>query len=92
MAVLEAMAVGVPVVAARVGGVPDLIEEGQTGFFCDPLDADSLRAGVERVLSNPAAAREVARQAKLRAKARFHPAVIARRHVEIYQELLSGLS
>jgi glycosyltransferase involved in cell wall biosynthesis len=92
MAVLEAMAAGVPVAAARVGGVPDLIEEGQTGFFCDPLDAASLRAGIERVLDNPAAAREVARQARLRAKARFHPEVIARRHVEIYREVLSGLS
>ena len=91
MAVLEAMAAGVPVVAARVGGVPDLIEEGQTGFFCDPLEADSMRAAIEKVLGNPAGAREVARQAKLHAKARFHPEVIARRHVQIYREVLNGL-
>src|SRR6185503_15447964 len=38
MVVLEAMAAGVPVVAARVGGVPDLVEDQKTGLFCDPLD------------------------------------------------------
>jgi glycosyltransferase involved in cell wall biosynthesis len=90
MVVLEAMAAGVPVVAARVGGVPDLIEEGKTGILCEPLEADSLRAGIERILDNPAAAEEMARQAKLRAKARFCPSVIAQRHLEIYQEVLKG--
>jgi len=92
MVVLEAMASGVPVVAARVGGVPDLIEEGKTGLFCEPRDADSMRAGIERVLKSPAAAEEMAREAKLRAKARFSPGVIAQRHLEIYREVLSGLS
>jgi glycosyltransferase involved in cell wall biosynthesis len=88
MVVLEAMASGVPVVAARVGGVPDLIEEGETGSFCDPHDPASMRGAVEKALSNPGATADVARRAKLRAQERFHPRVIARRHVEIYQEVL----
>ena len=88
MTVLEAMAAGVPVVAARVGGLPDLIEDGKTGFFCDPLHAESMVAAVERVLANPAAAAEVARQARRCAHERFHPEVIARRHLEIYREVL----
>ena len=50
-----------------------------------------MRGAIERVLGNPAGAREVARQAKVRAKARFHPEVIARRHVEIYREVLNAL-
>src|SRR6266436_6601494 len=54
MVVLEAMAAGVPVVAAKVGGVPDLIEEGQTGMFFDPLDAESMRSAVDRALTHPA--------------------------------------
>jgi glycosyltransferase involved in cell wall biosynthesis len=88
MTVLEAMAAGVPVVASRVGGLPDLIEEGKTGFFCDPREAASMAAAVEKVLVNPSAAAEVARQAKQRARERFHPSVIVRRHVEIYREVL----
>jgi glycosyltransferase involved in cell wall biosynthesis len=92
MAVLEAMAAGVAVVASRVGGLPDLIEEGKTGFFCDPLEAASMAAAIERVLVNPRAAAEVARQAHQRARERFHPKVIARRHLEIYREVLSSVS
>ena len=88
MTVLEAMAAGVPVVASKVGGVPDLIEDGKTGIFCNPLEATSMAAAVERVLLNPAAATEVARNARQSARQRFHPEVIARRHVEIYQEVL----
>ena len=48
---------------SRVGGVPDLIEEGKTGFFCDPLQAASLSGVIERVLLNPDLAATVARQA-----------------------------
>ncbi|MCX6890045.1 MAG: glycosyltransferase family 4 protein [Verrucomicrobia bacterium] len=88
MAVLEAMAAGVPVVAARVGGVPDLIEDGKTGFFCEPLDGASMRRAVEKVLAAPSAALNLARQAKSCARERFHPAVIARRHIEIYRDVL----
>jgi glycosyltransferase involved in cell wall biosynthesis len=90
MVVLEAMAAGVPVVAAKVGGVPDLIEEGKTGFFCDPLDAVSMRTAVETALANTQAAREIAALAKARARERFHPRVIARQHVEVYQQVLNG--
>jgi glycosyltransferase involved in cell wall biosynthesis len=92
MTVLEAMAAGVPVVAAQVGGLPDLIEEGKTGFFCDPVDAASMAAAVEMVLLDRTAAAEVARHARQRARERFHPEVIARRHVEIYREVLSNVS
>ncbi|MEI6780819.1 MAG: glycosyltransferase family 4 protein [Verrucomicrobiota bacterium] len=90
MVVLEAMVAGVPVLAARVGGVPDLITAGETGFFCDPHDATSMSAGVEKVLHNPAAAAEVARVAKARARERFHPRAVAQRHVEIYRQILAS--
>jgi glycosyltransferase involved in cell wall biosynthesis len=69
--------------------VPELIEDQKTGFLCEPLDGPSMRRAVERVLAAPEAAAQVARQAKERAKERFSPAVIARRHVEIYREVLT---
>jgi glycosyltransferase involved in cell wall biosynthesis len=88
MAVLEAMAAGVPVVAANVGGVPDLVEEGKTGLFCDPLDANSMSGAIEKSLANGSAMRQMACEARARALERFHPTVIARRHLEIYREVI----
>jgi len=85
---LEAMAAGVPVVAARVGGLPELLTEGETGFFCDPQKPDSMRAAVEKALLNPSETRRLAGNAQLRARERFHPRVVAQRHVEIYREVL----
>ncbi len=89
MTVLEAAAAGVPVVAANVGGVPDLIAEGKTGLLCDPLDAASIGGAVEKILARPELARALAAEASRQARERFHPTVIARRHVEIYREVLA---
>jgi len=89
MVVLEAMAAGVPVLAANVGGLPDLIEDGKNGVFLDPLDAASMRAGVEKILNDRGLAKSLAATAKERAREKYHPLVIAKRHVEIYREVLS---
>jgi len=92
MVVLEAMAAKVPVVAANVGGVPDLVEDGRTGLFCDPLDPASMAGSIEKALANLAGARNMAEQARLSALQRFHPRVIAARHLEIYREVLNKVS
>ncbi len=89
MVVLEAMAAGVPVLAAKVGGLPDLVEDGKTGVFVDPLDAASMRAGVEKILGDRALAKNLAATAKEQAREKYHPLVIAKRHMEIYREILS---
>jgi L-malate glycosyltransferase len=90
MVVLEAMAAGVPVLAARVGGVPDLVTEGETGYLCDPHDAASMCAGAEKALHNPAAAGEIARVAKAQARERFHPRAVAQQHLDIYRHVLAS--
>ena len=88
MVVLEAMAAGVPVVASHVGGVPDLIQPEITGLFCDPLHPESFASGIGRLLDNPVWSRQLAVAAKIDAHARFHPHVVAHRHVEIYRDVL----
>ena len=50
VAVMEAMAAGVPVVSTRVSGIPELIEDGVSGLLAEPAYADSLAGALERVL------------------------------------------
>lgn len=88
MVVLEAMAAGVPVLASGVGGVPDLIVPEKTGLLCDPEHPETFRQGVERLLTNSGWAAELAAAARAEARRRFHPQVVARRHLEIYREVL----
>ena len=91
MVVLEAMAAGVPVVAANVGGVPDLVDEGVSGILCDPLNPESMQSAIALVLEDENRARRMANTARQQALQRFHPREIARRHMEIYRELLSSV-
>jgi glycosyltransferase involved in cell wall biosynthesis len=54
VSVIEALAAGTPVVATRVGGVPDVVVDGEDGFLVDPGDADALSERLERLARDPA--------------------------------------
>jgi len=88
MAVLEAMAAGIPVAAARVGGVPDLVRHGETGLLFDPLSEEGIRDAMRQLLKPGDSA--MTAQAQVEARKRFHPDVIAGHHLEIYREVLSS--
>lgn len=90
MVVLEAMAAGIPVMAAEVGGVPELVTEGMTGVLCNPTEAESMRAAVRKLLDSPQLGQTLAATAKVEARAKYHPQVIAQKHIEIYREVLSA--
>lgn len=89
MVVLEAMAAGVPVAAARVGGVPDLIAPDRTGLLFEPQDANGICDAAAHLLEDRQSAARLARTANLEARVRFHPKTIAARHLEIYREVLN---
>ncbi|MFZ4483196.1 MAG: glycosyltransferase family 4 protein [Chthoniobacterales bacterium] len=89
MVVLESAAAGVPVAASRIGGIPDLLRDGETGLLFDPAHPAEIRAAVERLLKDRVAAGRSAARARQEARVRFSIETVARRHVEIYREVLT---
>ena len=71
LAALEAMACEVPVVASRVGGLPEVIQHGITGFLHPPDDLDGMAASAIRLLQDPALHRHIASAARQRVTERF---------------------
>jgi len=90
MVILEAQASGVPVIASNVGGVPDLVEDGVTGLLTNPDLPSTMPIALEKILSDKDLALRLAKGGRKQALARYHPNVIATRHVEIYREVLSA--
>ena len=72
MALLEAMAAGRPAVCTAVGGVPEMVEEGVTGFLAPPREPIALADRLVRVLADDDLARRMGRAARLRVEAKFN--------------------
>lgn len=87
IAVLEAMAVGLPVVATRVGGVPELVADEETGLLVEPGDAPQLAAAIERCAADPELRRVLGERGARRVAEQFDPAETARRVVQLYRHL-----
>lgn len=61
---VEAMAAGKPVVASEVGGIPDLVKHGETGYLVRPADEKALARGIRRILDDPESARQMGQRGK----------------------------
>lgn len=91
--VLEAMAAGVPVVAADVGGLPDLIEPNVTGALFPAGDQSELYAHIVQLAENESLRQAWAREAGLKLKRDFAPDRVREAHVALYRSLCGeGLS
>ncbi|MEH2512183.1 glycosyltransferase involved in cell wall biosynthesis [Nitrobacteraceae bacterium AZCC 1564] len=71
MSVLEAMAYGKPVVASRIGGIPELVVDGETGVLFEPGDADELRSHISRLMDDPSLRARMGAAGRLRAEKQF---------------------
>lgn len=87
-AVLEAMSAGLPVVATRVGGVPDLVDDGVSGHLVEPDDAEALASAVDGLLSDPGLAKEMGERGRLRAAEEHGCFRAAERLGELYERAL----
>ncbi|MDQ0994286.1 glycogen synthase [Streptomyces sp. V3I7] len=87
---LEAMACGTPVVASRVGGIPEVVDDGRTGLLVTP-DEDfetSLAEALDEILGDPERARRMGEAGRERAVGEFGWDTVARRTVRLYEEIL----
>ncbi len=87
LSVMEYMEAGKPVVATSVGGVPDLVEEGVTGFLVEPQDPDGLAAAVAKLIEQPERAAEMGAAGRARRRAEFSLEGTTRRIESLYEEL-----
>jgi glycosyltransferase involved in cell wall biosynthesis len=90
LSVLEAMASGTPVVASRIGGVPEVVRDGETGFLVTPGDVVELRERIRQLLGDPALALRMGTLARDVVQDRFTWDACANRCLAAYDELVSG--
>ncbi|HEV3407293.1 MAG TPA: glycosyltransferase family 4 protein [Gaiellaceae bacterium] len=88
LAALEAMASGTPVVASAVGGLPEVVEDGVTGFLVEPGNVEELRARLTEVLADRRLAERLGRNARERVLATFTWEACADRCLAAYSELV----
>jgi glycosyltransferase involved in cell wall biosynthesis len=87
VSILEAMAAALPVVATRVGGIPEEVEDGRTGLVVEPGDADELARAIERLVTDAEFRTELARRAPVRLRERFDNTRVAAQALELYERL-----
>lgn len=86
LVVLEMQAAGLPIIASRLPGLEDLIDEGATGLLASPEDADALARTIDGLWSSPDQCAAMGQKA-LRLAADFAWPKVARRHVELFEDL-----
>lgn len=89
-AVIEAMAAGKPVVAANVGGIPEIIRHGDTGILVGPRTASAYADAIEQVLQNPAMSHAMGQRASAFVEAELSVERMVDAHRRLYAELLAA--
>lgn len=89
LSILEAMAAGLPVVASSVGGVPEAVEDGETGLLVPPRDPVRLAAALERLLVDPALRRRLGSNGRERVLEHFSLETCRQAHVAVYRRALA---
>jgi N-acetyl-alpha-D-glucosaminyl L-malate synthase BshA len=90
LAALEAMACKVPTIATWVGGVPELIDDGETGLLFDVGDVEAMAQGALSLLNDPARMTAMKDAARREAQKRFCASLVVPRYVHFYEQVLKG--
>jgi glycosyltransferase involved in cell wall biosynthesis len=84
---LEAMAFGVPIVATEVGGIPEIVTQGETALLVPPQDPGAMATAIARLISEPGTASALARRAREKVETEYSPLSRAKSLVSIYDEV-----
>lgn len=87
VAVIEALAAGLPVVASRVGGIPELIEDGYSGLLVPPQKPTALATALERIVCDPPWAKMLGINGQASVRARYDVTVMAQANEALYYTL-----
>jgi len=90
LAALEAMACKVPSIATRVGGVPELIDDGITGLLYNVGDVDGMSQGALALLGDPARLEAMRDAGRKTAQKRFCASLVVPQYVRYYEAVLKG--
>jgi glycosyltransferase involved in cell wall biosynthesis len=90
MVVLEALAVGVPVIATKVEGTPEVVRDGIEGLLAEPRDPVSLAKAIETFVSSRSRWTEMSQQAVIRHRSKFSDVEMARRTANVYRKMLAS--
>lgn len=85
---LEAMAAGKPVVASALGGLPLVVEDGQTGLLVPPGQVEALAEALTSLLQEPAKARALGKAGQARVERELSWRAVARQYADVYREVL----
>lgn len=87
-AIMQAMAMGLPVVSTPVGSISEIVTDGETGLLVPPRDTDALRAALARLAADPALCRRLGDAAAVCARERFADSLMLDRMEGIFQQVL----
>lgn len=88
MNVLEAMAAGTPVVAPRIGGIADIVEDGVSGLLFDGSNRSECTEHIGRLLEDASLWERISKAGRFRARTLFSPALIAEKTVRCYEQMV----
>ncbi len=89
LAIVEAMAWGRPIVATKVGGIPELLDDGATALLCPPRDSEGSALAVLSLLGNPEHAQTLGRAARQAyERGSFRPECVVEQFREVYLQAL----
>ena len=89
-AVIDALALGKPVVATNSGGIPEVILDGETGRLVAPGDPAALAEGIVELLTNPERAKRMARRGQEMVRQKFSVEAMVDKNVEVYHQILAA--